>query len=361
MARKLLRLPRMRSKEKPKADLSYLDTIDDKEILRVVKEIRRRNGLPENCVELSGPSTESSSMATEHQGSGVSDSGDEDQQQQPKQKKQSRLKSILVKKTNPEESDRAGVTTENLDRPSRVSSILNRIDTPMFSVNKKPPPAVNSSLDKFSIKKKAPPAVNTFLDFSYGSYDSPSWYVSGDFTYSQTQSTIASPRTPQAAQFFSFVCTPMFTCEKEVETDERIFKDVFSSAESETETAATPSDLGTPTVPRRPSLFKSVYDQVLDDLETGMSEDLRQEDDSLYPSTVVPPPKTILSSRTQKSREQLVKQVASIMSEIDNDSRNNDDTAFLSLSGSMLSSSGTQQSEISADQRRSASNAVRRG
>ena len=256
-------------------------SIKDVEILRVVKDIRRRNGLPDLLTKLS---TKSRSATTSSSKSS-------------KEKTQLREEVQLPEQTEPPEHRQppdeqvqlpAVQIFEPVVQPTVTQSETKNVSLPISygrksskspnHVEKKTPNAaihrsVPPPLLRLKKNKKVPPAVNTsLLDCSTSGYDSPTRYVSSNDTLAR--SSALSSRTPKSIQRFSFLCSEVFACNHTEEADATI--DTTSSSDSVTEDDRSWKSNSTKRqalAKRPPSFFREVYDEVVGDRGGGIEEE----------------------------------------------------------------------------------------
>jgi len=329
------------SKQKKGDATSYLGTIEDKEILRVVQDIRRRNGLP----DVSSKSAESSSSLTAQftSSSGTTDSSDN----RALKSKQSFGKGKFIHRGEDKEASKPEQPREEVDSDGSNSFLNKDEHGERISPSSKSPRDETQSL-RMIIKNRVPLSIDTLLDFSEDSDDSGS--QDGGITNCETHSSGAiSPRTPRSAQLFSLVCSPVFGCNDKIEKLATTgIGPTNASSESEAsnddESKSWMTESTTREFVHRPSFFKSVYDQVavIGENDTMVAATVfDNEIDTLYPTSFIepPPPPRALKVRKQSKKKHTkdkLKYFEESNSILDDESYVGDDTTFLSLSESIL-------------------------
>lgn len=302
-------------KQKKKGDItSYLDTIEDKEILRLVQDIRRRNGLP----DVPSKSMVSSSSLTAQFTSSTGTSSTTVDEQLDERKQLSKL-SFMRRKFARQKAVKETPKPEQLREEvySAGSAALPNEDKEQDAIT---PPRVTSSRQSLrtKIKNRIPLSIDTLLDSSDDSDGSVSH--DGDITNCETHSNDAtSPRTPRSAQLFSFVCSPVLDCNDKID---KLSTAGIGPTNTSSESEASNDDeskswLTVSTAPdsvARPSLLKSVYDQVVGDFEGGISHNdtmvaatvFDRENDTLYPMSFIEPPPSprLVKARKQEKKKQ---------------------------------------------------------
>jgi len=267
---------RRRKPEQPEVMSSGgMASIKNEEILRVVRDIRRRNGLPDLVTKSSRRSRSTTTSSSKSS----------------KEKTQLREEVQLPEHTQPPD-EQAQLPVVQIFKPVVVHATVTQSDTknvslpisygrkssksPNHDEKRTPNAAVHRSVSppllRLKKNRKAPPAVNTSLECSTSGYDSPTRCISSNDT--SARSSAFSSRTPKSIQRFSFLCSEVFPCNHTEEEDATI--DNTSSSNSGTDddrSWKSNSKKRQALAKRPPSFFREVYDQVIEELGGGIEEE----------------------------------------------------------------------------------------
>lgn len=226
--------------------MSYYDDMRNEEVLRVVKQIRKRAGFTDNELtpKLTASTIESEAtpfprFKVEVQSetpvvrSHYSNTGKPAEYARTQPSKSSAYLEELnfVQYRSTTNDDQRKPASASLSKPRNKSFRPQpRIEKPKHRgwrqafqpqtsqaqrINKTQPQEPNHSperqgqIETTQQQPRKTPTIDTAMETDDEDFESPSLYLSGS---ASTSDTPPSPRTPLSAQFFSFLCTPDFSC-----------------------------------------------------------------------------------------------------------------------------------------------------